>query len=197
MPAPVCWETPPPIPLTSPSPSFFSPVFPCGPGSREWEYFGGKCYYFSLTRTSWHKAKAQCEEMHSQLAVINSYAKQVKTQLQAGIAGILPLPCPSWFPGLAGQRWCCHRPQQPAESRQSLRCLHPGLRLGVLGMLRPSPGTYPVYPVHGVDTRLSRKSTAKGRAEPLQLLSESFHRILPWNSPGCKPEEPFPGAFPS
>ncbi|KAM8987442.1 hepatic lectin-like [Ara ararauna] len=51
-------------------------LFPCGPGSREWEYFGGKCYFFSLTRTSWHKAKAQCEEMHSQLAVINSYAKQ-------------------------------------------------------------------------------------------------------------------------
>lgn len=53
-------------------------VFPCGPGSREWEYFDGKCYYFSLARTSWHKAKAHCEEMHSQLAVINSYAKQVK-----------------------------------------------------------------------------------------------------------------------
>ncbi|XP_065520803.1 hepatic lectin-like [Lathamus discolor] len=51
-------------------------LFPCGPGSREWEYFGGKCYYFSLSRTSWHKAKAQCEEMHSQLAVIDSYAKQ-------------------------------------------------------------------------------------------------------------------------
>ncbi|KAM6111642.1 hepatic lectin-like [Phoenicopterus ruber ruber] len=51
-------------------------LFPCGPGSREWEYFDGKCYYFSLTRTSWYKAKAQCEEMHSQLAIIDSYAKQ-------------------------------------------------------------------------------------------------------------------------
>ncbi|XP_009984048.1 PREDICTED: hepatic lectin-like, partial [Tauraco erythrolophus] len=51
-------------------------LFPCGPNSREWEYFDGKCYYFSLTRTSWHKAKAWCEEMHSQLAVINSFAKQ-------------------------------------------------------------------------------------------------------------------------
>ncbi|XP_076216881.1 hepatic lectin-like isoform X1 [Aptenodytes patagonicus] len=53
-----------------------SRVFPCGPGSREWEYFDGKCYYFSLTRMSWYKAKAQCEEMHSRLAIINSYAKQ-------------------------------------------------------------------------------------------------------------------------
>uniref|UniRef100_A0A8C3JUZ6 C-type lectin domain-containing protein n=1 Tax=Calidris pygmaea TaxID=425635 RepID=A0A8C3JUZ6_9CHAR len=51
-------------------------LFPCGPDSREWEYFDGKCYYFSLTRMSWHKAKVQCEEMHSQLAVIDSYAKQ-------------------------------------------------------------------------------------------------------------------------
>ncbi|XP_009688338.1 hepatic lectin-like [Struthio camelus] len=51
-------------------------LFPCGPGSREWEYFDRKCYYFSLRRMSWHKAKAQCEEMHSQLAIIDSYAKQ-------------------------------------------------------------------------------------------------------------------------
>nr|XP_009939141.1 PREDICTED: hepatic lectin-like [Opisthocomus hoazin] len=51
-------------------------LFPCGPGSREWEYFDGKCYYFSLTRTSWYKARADCEEMHSQLVIINSYAEQ-------------------------------------------------------------------------------------------------------------------------
>ncbi|XP_010162623.1 hepatic lectin-like, partial [Antrostomus carolinensis] len=51
-------------------------LFPCGPDSREWEYFDGKCYYFSLTRTSWYKAKAQCEEMRSHLAVVNSFAKQ-------------------------------------------------------------------------------------------------------------------------
>ncbi|XP_074932288.1 hepatic lectin-like [Phalacrocorax aristotelis] len=51
-------------------------LFPCGPRSREWEYFDGKCYYFSLSRTNWYKAKAQCEEMHSQLAIINSYTKQ-------------------------------------------------------------------------------------------------------------------------
>ncbi|KAK4805932.1 hypothetical protein QYF61_021496 [Mycteria americana] len=62
---------PPDFPLL-----LLSPVFPCGPKSREWEYFDGKCYYFSLTRMSWYKAKAQCEEMRSQLAVINSYAKQ-------------------------------------------------------------------------------------------------------------------------
>ncbi|KAM6233189.1 hepatic lectin-like [Porphyrio hochstetteri] len=51
-------------------------LFPCGHRSREWEYFEGKCYYFSLARTSWYKAKAQCEEMHSQLVIVDSYAEQ-------------------------------------------------------------------------------------------------------------------------
>uniref|UniRef100_A0A8C0C0N6 C-type lectin domain-containing protein n=1 Tax=Buteo japonicus TaxID=224669 RepID=A0A8C0C0N6_9AVES len=75
---PPCWDEPGKDRLnclTSP-PILLSPVFPCGPGSREWEYFNGKCYYFSLTRMSWYKAKSQCEEMHSQLAIIDSYAKQ-------------------------------------------------------------------------------------------------------------------------
>uniref|UniRef100_A0A493SUN0 C-type lectin domain-containing protein n=2 Tax=Anas platyrhynchos TaxID=8839 RepID=A0A493SUN0_ANAPP len=51
-------------------------LFPCGPEAREWEYFDGKCYYFSIDRMSWYKAKTQCEEMHSRLAIINSFAKQ-------------------------------------------------------------------------------------------------------------------------
>ena len=95
---------PPPIPL--------SPVFPCGPGSREWEYFDGKCYYFSLTRTSWYKARADCEEMHSQLVIINSYAEQVKTPAPGGNPPSSPESCPaprffpsphSAHPNLAGQ----------------------------------------------------------------------------------------------
>uniref|UniRef100_A0A8B9DQA8 C-type lectin domain-containing protein n=1 Tax=Anser cygnoides TaxID=8845 RepID=A0A8B9DQA8_ANSCY len=44
--------------------------------AREWEYFDGKCYYFSIDRMSWYKAKTQCEEMHSRLAIINSFTKQ-------------------------------------------------------------------------------------------------------------------------
>ncbi|NP_990815.1 hepatic lectin [Gallus gallus] len=51
-------------------------LFPCGAQSRQWEYFEGRCYYFSLSRMSWHKAKAECEEMHSHLIIIDSYAKQ-------------------------------------------------------------------------------------------------------------------------
>ncbi|XP_006115603.2 hepatic lectin-like isoform X12 [Pelodiscus sinensis] len=51
-------------------------LFPCGPEAREWEYFSGKCYYFSLRVTSWQTAKALCEEKHAQLAIINSHAKQ-------------------------------------------------------------------------------------------------------------------------
>nr|XP_025036734.1 hepatic lectin-like isoform X4 [Pelodiscus sinensis] len=51
-------------------------LFPCGSEAREWEYFSGKCYYFSLRVTSWQTAKALCEEKHAQLAIINSHAKQ-------------------------------------------------------------------------------------------------------------------------
>ncbi|XP_051627815.1 hepatic lectin-like [Manacus candei] len=51
-------------------------LFPCGPDSREWEYSLGKCYYFSLGRASWFRAKAQCEELGSHLAVIDSFAEQ-------------------------------------------------------------------------------------------------------------------------
>ncbi|XP_029814500.1 hepatic lectin-like, partial [Manacus vitellinus] len=43
---------------------------------REWEYSLGKCYYFSLGRASWFRAKAQCEELGSHLAVIDSFAEQ-------------------------------------------------------------------------------------------------------------------------
>ncbi|XP_009864745.1 PREDICTED: hepatic lectin-like [Apaloderma vittatum] len=51
-------------------------LFPCGAKSREWEYFDGKCYYFSLSKMNWFKAKEQCEEMRAHLAVIDSYAEQ-------------------------------------------------------------------------------------------------------------------------
>uniref|UniRef100_A0A8C8SET3 C-type lectin domain-containing protein n=1 Tax=Pelusios castaneus TaxID=367368 RepID=A0A8C8SET3_9SAUR len=51
-------------------------LFPCGPETPEWTYFSGKCYYFSLRKTSWQKAKVLCEEEHSHLAVISSRAKQ-------------------------------------------------------------------------------------------------------------------------
>ncbi|XP_077185447.1 hepatic lectin-like isoform X2 [Paroedura picta] len=51
-------------------------VFPCGPDTRQWEYFYGKCYYFSLETASWMQAKARCEEKLSQLVVINNTAEQ-------------------------------------------------------------------------------------------------------------------------
>ncbi|KAI1229636.1 hypothetical protein IHE44_0010968 [Lamprotornis superbus] len=34
-------------------------LFPCGADSREWEYFSGHCYYFSLARLSWEQAREQ------------------------------------------------------------------------------------------------------------------------------------------
>ncbi|XP_053145617.1 hepatic lectin-like [Hemicordylus capensis] len=51
-------------------------LFPCGPENREWEYFNGKCYHFSLEKTSWMQAKTQCQGRHSHLVVINNMAEQ-------------------------------------------------------------------------------------------------------------------------
>ncbi|XP_050176775.1 hepatic lectin-like isoform X3 [Myiozetetes cayanensis] len=52
-------------------------LFPCGPNSRDWEYFHGKCYYFSLGKSSWERARSQCRELGAQLAVIDSFPEQV------------------------------------------------------------------------------------------------------------------------
>ncbi|XP_063150062.1 hepatic lectin-like isoform X2 [Candoia aspera] len=51
-------------------------LFPCGADTRQWEYFGGKCYFFSLKSIPWHEAKAYCERKQSQLVIIDSLAKQ-------------------------------------------------------------------------------------------------------------------------
>ncbi|XP_058717835.1 hepatic lectin-like isoform X2 [Poecile atricapillus] len=51
-------------------------LFPCGPDSREWEYFAGNCYYFSLARLSWGRARERCRERRAQLVVIGSFPEQ-------------------------------------------------------------------------------------------------------------------------
>ncbi|XP_039206337.1 hepatic lectin-like [Crotalus tigris] len=51
-------------------------LFPCGADTRQWEYFSGKCYYFSLKSVPWHEAKADCERRQSRLVIIDSLAKQ-------------------------------------------------------------------------------------------------------------------------
>lgn len=123
------WRRPAQLPdfPSPPPPILLSPVFPCGPSSREWEYFNGKCYYFSLTRMSWYKAKAQCEEMHSQLAIINSYAKQVKTSARGRKAQACPNPAHS--PGFL------QTPPSPPPSISLVPCCHPA-RPNLAGQLR-------------------------------------------------------------
>ncbi|XP_032998408.1 hepatic lectin-like [Lacerta agilis] len=51
-------------------------LFPCGARSREWEYFDGWCYYFSLRKATWHIAESQCAQRNSSLVVIHDEAKQ-------------------------------------------------------------------------------------------------------------------------
>ncbi|XP_061477684.1 hepatic lectin-like [Rhineura floridana] len=51
-------------------------LFPCGSRSREWQYFDGGCYYFSVQIQPWHIAKSHCEELNSSLVVVNDEAEQ-------------------------------------------------------------------------------------------------------------------------
>nr|XP_056705551.1 hepatic lectin-like [Euleptes europaea] len=51
-------------------------LFPCGPDTRQWEYFNGKCYYFSLQAVPWQQAKTKCEEQHAKLVIIDGFPKQ-------------------------------------------------------------------------------------------------------------------------
>ncbi|XP_077185432.1 hepatic lectin-like [Paroedura picta] len=51
-------------------------LFPCGPETRQWEYFNGKCYLFSLQAVSWQQAKTKCEEQQAKLVIIDGFPKQ-------------------------------------------------------------------------------------------------------------------------
>ncbi|XP_053154364.1 hepatic lectin-like [Hemicordylus capensis] len=50
--------------------------FPCGSRSREWEYFDGQCYYFSVETVTWQRARSQCQAKNSDLVVIHDEAEQ-------------------------------------------------------------------------------------------------------------------------
>ncbi|XP_042308807.1 hepatic lectin-like [Sceloporus undulatus] len=63
-------------------PGLDSELFPCGPNAREWEYCNGKCYYFSLQKTSWMDAKIQCAERNSHLAIIENIGEQNFLQIR-------------------------------------------------------------------------------------------------------------------
>ncbi|XP_058029363.1 hepatic lectin-like isoform X1 [Ahaetulla prasina] len=58
-------------------------LFPCGPNHTQWEYFNGKCYYFSLKKNTWRLANDQCRDNRAQLVVINDMAEQNFLQTRA------------------------------------------------------------------------------------------------------------------
>ncbi|XP_066468891.1 hepatic lectin-like [Tiliqua scincoides] len=51
-------------------------LFPCGSDNRQWEYFNGKCYFFSLETVSWTRARNLCQSSDSQLVTIDGFPKQ-------------------------------------------------------------------------------------------------------------------------
>ncbi|XP_013919832.1 PREDICTED: hepatic lectin-like [Thamnophis sirtalis] len=58
-------------------------LFPCGPNYPQWEYFNGKCYYFSLDTVPWGMAHDRCRNSRAQLVVINDMAEQNFLQARA------------------------------------------------------------------------------------------------------------------
>ncbi|XP_060619827.2 hepatic lectin-like [Anolis sagrei] len=58
-------------------------LFPCGSRNREWEYFHGGCYYFSVIDATWHTAQDHCTEKNASLVVIHDMAKQNFIQSQS------------------------------------------------------------------------------------------------------------------
>ncbi|KAJ7317611.1 hypothetical protein JRQ81_003773 [Phrynocephalus forsythii] len=57
-------------------------LFPCGSRSREWQYYDGRCYFFSTQEATWHTAKSHCEERNSTLVVVHDQPKQNFLQSQ-------------------------------------------------------------------------------------------------------------------
>uniref|UniRef100_A0A8C5RVB0 C-type lectin domain-containing protein n=1 Tax=Laticauda laticaudata TaxID=8630 RepID=A0A8C5RVB0_LATLA len=61
---------------------FYLPVYPCGAKSREWKYFDGACYFFSIQEVIWHTAENHCQEKNSELVVITNQYEQNFLQSQ-------------------------------------------------------------------------------------------------------------------
>ncbi|XP_026529573.1 hepatic lectin-like isoform X1 [Notechis scutatus] len=57
-------------------------LYPCGAKSREWKYFDGACYFFSIQEVIWHTAENDCEEKNSKLVVITNQYEQNFLQSQ-------------------------------------------------------------------------------------------------------------------
>ncbi|XP_029139926.1 hepatic lectin-like [Protobothrops mucrosquamatus] len=60
-----------------------SKVFPCGPNHTQWQYFDGKCYFFSLRKGTWRWANDQCRDNRAHLVVIDDMAEQIFVQTRA------------------------------------------------------------------------------------------------------------------
>ncbi|XP_039206285.1 hepatic lectin-like isoform X2 [Crotalus tigris] len=58
-------------------------LFPCGPNHTQWQYFHGKCYFFSLKKATWRWANDQCRDNRAHLVVIDDMAEQIFVQTRA------------------------------------------------------------------------------------------------------------------
>nr|XP_056705563.1 hepatic lectin-like [Euleptes europaea] len=107
-------------------------LFPCGPDTRQWEYFNGKCYYFSLETAPWIRAHARCAEKQSQLVVINSMAEQnfiqMRTRNERYWIGLTDVDAEGVWKWVDGSDYYSGflfwKPGEPNDDRHNEDCAH-------------------------------------------------------------------------
>ncbi|KAJ6652988.1 hypothetical protein lerEdw1_010257 [Lerista edwardsae] len=124
-------------------------LFPCGTDTRQWEYFNGKCYYFSLDKTSWMQAKTSCQYRHSQLVIINNMAEQnflqTRTRNERYWIGLTDLGTEGiwrWLDGSDYKRGFKYwKSEEPNDDQRNEDCAH----LWIYGEWNDVYCTYPCY----------------------------------------------------
>ncbi|XP_060109412.1 hepatic lectin-like [Heteronotia binoei] len=124
-------------------------LFPCGPDTRQWEYFNRKCYYFSLETATWMRAKTQCEEKQSQLVIINSMAEQnflqTRTKNDRYWMGLTDMDAEGVWRWVDGSDYntgfMYWKPGEPNDDRRIEDCAH----LWSNGLWNDVYCTYPCY----------------------------------------------------
>ncbi|XP_044191213.1 asialoglycoprotein receptor 1-like isoform X1 [Thunnus albacares] len=65
------------VPPSCPQPPEIKPNDSCPKCDKDWEQHGGKCYYFSITTSSWEESRRYCQSHGGDLVKIDSRDEQI------------------------------------------------------------------------------------------------------------------------